>query len=101
LIARARCILSCFLSALPGGESFLKGQEKLNSISQNSFELKYNKDPNISCFYVAQRIRINTRQGDLSGIFYLAMSLGVRALFPSGKKVILREIFKEIGQNLS
>jgi hypothetical protein len=43
LFVGARCIRRCFIRDLPG-EGF-RGEKKLNAISQNSFELKSNKDP--------------------------------------------------------
>ena len=39
--------------------------------------------PNISYLYVEQLVRINNRRDVLSVIFYLSMSLGDGALFPS------------------
>jgi hypothetical protein len=62
--------------------------KKLNAISQNSFELKYSKDPSVCNSLRGNELRLIPDEDNLSGIFYLATSLGVRALFPSENAVI-------------
>jgi len=41
------------------------------------------RDPYIFYRYAEQCVGVNLRREDLSGIFYLSMSLGFGALFPS------------------
>jgi hypothetical protein len=79
-------IKDCQVRPFWGGRQSIRlsaggGREKLNVISQNSFGFEGNKDPNDCNLLRYNKLRLIPDEDNLSGIFYLVVSLGDAALF--------------------